>query len=183
MRSCAVLRQSWLLVQIQKALFYVLAAHSDLEHDEPDGSTPFPTSSTLTPTPEPAPKLPTPNRPALSPALHARCKSLLTALIAHCTPLLFTVPTAAHMPCTDALADAWMALVVHPALASGALCRPLEMLEDVRAVDWGARGVCEGCVREKREEWRVAREDVWGRMDGWLGLPGARRELEEGSQT
>lgn len=87
------------------------------------------------------------------------------------------------MACTDALADAWSALVVRPALASGALCTPLEMLEDVRAVDWGARGVCAGCVRAKRAEWAEAREDVWGRMDGWLGLPGAPKELEEGSQT
>ena len=102
-------------VQIQKALFYSLATHSNMEHDDPDGEVALP--------PVQDPDI---VRPNLSPELTQRCKDLLTRLVSHFTPILFTVATANHMACTDVFAEAWMPLVIQPALESGGLCRPLE---------------------------------------------------------
>ncbi|KAI0353228.1 hypothetical protein OH77DRAFT_1407452 [Trametes cingulata] len=133
---------------IRKALYYSIATHS---HDA-DESSPSP--------PSPAFKL--------SPALSARCDALLSSLIAHFTPVLFTVATAGHMACTDVFAEKWMPLVIQPALDDNGLCRPLETLERIIGIDWAAEGVCAECVREKRAEWRAEQGEVWARMDGWL---------------
>ncbi|EIW53294.1 uncharacterized protein TRAVEDRAFT_154698 [Trametes versicolor FP-101664 SS1] len=133
---------------IRKALYYSIATHShDHGADDPNA---------------PAPRLP------LSPELSARCDALLDNLIAHFTPILFTVATAGHMACTDVFAEKWMPLVIQRALDENGLCRPLETLEEIIAIDWAAEGLCEECVRDKREEWRGEQKDVWARMDGWL---------------
>lgn len=76
------------------------------------------------------------------------------------------------MGCTDALAGAWMARVVGPALAGDGVYKPLETLRAVARVDWAAEGVCAACVRVKRAEWREEARDIWGRVDVWLGLGG-----------
>ncbi|KZT00056.1 uncharacterized protein LAESUDRAFT_816729 [Laetiporus sulphureus 93-53] len=158
---------------IQKILFYTVATHTHLEHDEP------PTISSAHTHPDP----PSPSDPApasaphltLSPTLTTRCQSLLASLLSHFTPVLFTVPTASHMPCTDALAEAWMPRVIAPALAADGLCRPLETLQTIIDIDWAARGVCQECVVQKREEWCAEQRAVWEKMDGWLGLEGIER--------
>ncbi|KAI0827301.1 hypothetical protein BC628DRAFT_1502265 [Trametes gibbosa] len=134
---------------IRKALYYSIATHS---HDHDDDTTDSAAS----------------RRSPLSPELAARCNALLDNLISHFTPILFTVATANHMACTDVLADRWMPLVIQPALDENGLCRPLETLEQIIAVDWAAEGLCEECVRDKRAEWRDEQMDVWARMDGWL---------------
>lgn len=135
-------------LQIRKALYYSIATHShDHNADDPNA---------------PAPRLP------LSPELSARCDALLDNLIAHFTPILFTVATAGHMACTDVFAEKWMPLVIQRALDENGLCRPLETLEEIIAIDWAAEGLCEECVRDKREEWRGEQRDVWARMDEWL---------------
>ncbi|CCM05135.1 uncharacterized protein FIBRA_07343 [Fibroporia radiculosa] len=147
---------------IKKSLFYVLATHADLDHDEPDGMLPVPD----------APVDSTPSQPRfnLSPALTRRCQALLDELVAHFTPILFTVATAHHMACTDIFAETWMPLVIQPALESSGLCRPLETLQTIIELDWAAHGLCEECVRDKREEWRGEQKAIWDRMDGWLAL-------------
>ncbi|KAI0364914.1 hypothetical protein BV20DRAFT_955300 [Pilatotrama ljubarskyi] len=141
---------------IRKALYYSIATHShDADADEvADGSQS--TSSTHRPTPK------------LSPELSARCDALLEQLVSHFTPILFTVATAGHMACTDVFAEKWMPLVIQPALDDNGLCRPLETLERIIAIDWAAEGLCGECVRDKREEWRGEQREVWARMDGWL---------------
>ncbi|KAH9851060.1 hypothetical protein C2E23DRAFT_886809 [Lenzites betulinus] len=134
---------------IRKALYYSIATHS---HDHDDDAT----DSAV------------PRRSPLSPELAARCNALLNGLISHFTPILFTVATANHMACTDVFADKWMPSVIQPALDENGLCRPLETLEQIIAIDWAAEGLCEECVRDKREEWRDEQKDVWARIDGWL---------------
>ncbi|OCH92256.1 hypothetical protein OBBRIDRAFT_751737 [Obba rivulosa] len=142
---------------IQKALYYSLATNSNLEHDDPDGPSSRPTS-------------PAPVRPDLSPELAARCRTLLDQLVAHFTPVLFTVATAHHMACTNVFAEAWMPLVIQPALEGSGLCRPLETLQTIMDLDWAAHGLCADCVRDKREEWKGEQQAVWDAMDDWLGL-------------
>ncbi|OSD08239.1 hypothetical protein PYCCODRAFT_1429301 [Trametes coccinea BRFM310] len=134
---------------IRKALYYSIATHS---HDHDADST------------DPS----APRRPKLSPDLSARCNALLEKLISHFTPILFTVATANHMACTDVLAEKWMPLVIQSALDDNGLCRPLETLERIIAIDWAAEGLCADCVRDKTEEWRGEQRDIWERMDEWL---------------
>ena len=110
----------------------------------------------------------TTSHPELSPDISARCDALLEQLVAHFTPILFTVATAGHMACTDVLAEKWMPLVIQTALEDNGLCRPLETLERIIAIDWENEGLCAECVKEKREEWRGVQRDVWARMDEWL---------------
>lgn len=152
---------------IQKALFYTLATHANLDHDEPEEYALLGTSAQGAPTN--ANPL---SRFNLSPTLTTRCQVLLDDLIAHFTPILFTVATAGHMACTDVFAEKWMPLVITPALANNGLCHPLETLQTIMDLDWAAEELCEECVREKRAEWRDEQRTVWERMDGWLGLEG-----------
>ena len=132
--------------QIRKPLYYTVATHPH-EHnlDEASGT-----------------------HPALPSELAARCDALLEQLIGHFTPILFTVATAGHMACTDVLAEKWMPLVIQPALDDNGLCRPLETLDRVIAIDWEKEGLCAECVRDKAEEWRAEQKTVWEAMDGWL---------------
>ncbi|TBU39663.1 hypothetical protein BD309DRAFT_969200 [Dichomitus squalens] len=110
----------------------------------------------------------TTTHPGLAPEVTARCDALLESLLEHFTPVLFTVATAGHMACTDVFAEKWMPLVIQPALDDNGLCRPLETLERIIAIDWVAEGLCPECVKEKTEEWRGEQRDVWGKMDKWL---------------
>lgn len=97
------------------------------------------------------------------------------------------------MECSNALADAWLRLVIPSAIASapaeegpttdslamgsvnGAgttpleldLGRPLESLHSLESFDWTAHGVCVGCTEDRRAEWRAEREAIWEAMDGW----------------
>ncbi|TFK82510.1 hypothetical protein K466DRAFT_666465 [Polyporus arcularius HHB13444] len=135
---------------IRKALYYSVATHphpSDVPEPQADGTV---------------------SHPELAPDISARCDVLLDQLIAHFTPILFTVATAGHMACTDVLAEKWMPLVIQTALDDNGLCRPLETLERIIAIDWEKEGLCAECVKDKREEWRGEQRDVWARMDEWL---------------
>ena len=76
------------------------------------------------------------------------------------------------MACTDVFADQWMALVIQSAIAGDGVYKPLETLEQIKQIDWGAKGLCPACVREKREEWTKEQEDVWEKMDGWASSRG-----------
>ena len=55
------------------------------------------------------------------------------------------------MACTDVLAEKWMPLVIQTALEDNGLCRPLETLERIIAIDWENEGLCAECVKEKRK--------------------------------
>ncbi|TFY52228.1 hypothetical protein EVJ58_g10135 [Rhodofomes roseus] len=151
---------------IQKALFYTIATHANLQHDEPEGLVPGVSAPKDAEPVEPSPA----NQFNLSPELTKRCQRLLDDLVAHFTPILFTVATAGHMACTDVFAEQWMPLVIQPALENSGLCRPLETLQTIIDLDWKAQGVCEECVRDKREEWKEEQGTVWEKMNGWLGL-------------
>jgi hypothetical protein len=93
-------------------------------------------------------------------------------LISHFTPVLFTVSTAGHMACTDALAEHWMTSVIGPALSdpTGGVSAPIEALEKICEIDWIKLGLCEECVRNKREEWKGEVDTIWEKMDGWLSI-------------
>lgn len=142
--------------QIQKALYYSVATHMHFEdHDgvETEGDTEFQTRAT-----------------GLPADVLQRCKDLLDQLISHFTPILFTVATAGHMACTDVLAETWMPQVIQPALENNGLCRPIETLQAIIDLDWGAHGLCQECAAEKREEWMAEQNTVWNKVDGWLAL-------------
>ncbi|KAF5358131.1 hypothetical protein D9756_001166 [Leucocoprinus leucothites] len=104
------------------------------------------------------------------------CKSLMTRVIDHFTPILFTPATTPHMACTDVFADTWMPLIISPALESDGVYKPIETLEQMRSIDWGKHGLCPVCVEEKREEWRKEQETVWNMIEKWL-----EEEAEVGS--
>lgn len=74
------------------------------------------------------------------------------------------------MACTDVFADRWMSLVIQPAIGNSSVYKPLEMLEQIKQIDWLVEGLCAACVREKRKEWTQEQEDVWEKMDSWLIL-------------
>jgi len=94
--------------------------------------------------------------------------SLMTQLIEHFSPILFTVPPAGHMECTDCLASHWMTLAIQPALEDDGVYKPLETLQRIKNIDWEARGLCSSCVKAKRDEWTEEQERVWKLMDKWL---------------
>lgn len=79
------------------------------------------------------------------------------------------------MACTDVFAEAWMPLVIQPALENNGLCKPIETLQTIIDLDWKVQGLCEECVEDKREEWRGEQKDVWDKMDIWLGLSSDRQ--------
>ena len=90
-------------------------------------------------------------------------------LIAHFTPTLYTVASAGHMACTDALAEHWMTLVILPSLSDDGVYKPVESLERIKEVRWEEYGMCEGCCREKRREWGEEQGVVWARLGEWVG--------------
>jgi len=95
----------------------------------------------------------------------------LHELIAHFTPILFTMPAARHMECTDALAEHWESLVLAPTLAEPhEVARPLETLERIVDIRWETLGVCYPCTEEKRQEWRDEQKAVLEKLPGWTGL-------------
>lgn len=72
------------------------------------------------------------------------------------------------MECTDALAEHWMPLVIAPAIEDSAMGKPLQTLERMKDVNWSECGLCEECVRIKREEWTEEQDRVWKIMDTWI---------------
>ena len=98
------------------------------------------------------------------------CENLMTRVIDHFTPILFTPATTPHMGCTDVFADTWMTCVISPAIESGGVYRPIETLERMRSLDWVKHGLCSACVEEKDKEWREEQENVWNMIERWLGM-------------
>ena len=97
---------------------------------------------------------------------------LQSQLISYFTPILFTVSTAGHMRCTDALAEHWMTSVIGPALSdpTGGVSAPIEALQKIYDINWVELGLCEECVCAKREEWKREVDTIWEKMDGWLSM-------------
>ncbi|KIL66982.1 hypothetical protein M378DRAFT_159925 [Amanita muscaria Koide BX008] len=104
----------------------------------------------------------------LSAADNKTCSDLMIKLIEHFTPVLFTPPTTPHIPCTDVIASAWAPLVAQPAITGEGLAKPLETLEQMKAIDWAGQGLCASCIAEKREEWTGEQQAIWDIMDDWL---------------
>jgi hypothetical protein len=97
----------------------------------------------------------------------------MTSIIEYFTPILFTPAVGRHMSCTDIFADSWMVLVIQPALENDAVYKPLETLHYISKLDWAAHGICDPCLREKRQEWRAEQEAIWSRIDDWLTSEGS----------
>ncbi|KAH7924742.1 hypothetical protein BV22DRAFT_1012631 [Leucogyrophana mollusca] len=153
---------------VRKGIFYSLVTTSDFEPDESELTSPVPSGS---PAAQSGPTVilpPLSQRHVLPPADVDRCRNLMTGIVEHFTPILFTPPATPHMACTDVFADKWMLLVIQPALTSDGVYKPLEMLEEIKAINWEEQGLCPACVREKREEWTQEQVDVWKNMDAWL---------------
>lgn len=104
----------------------------------------------------------------LTPHTRLLCTHLMHALIAHFTPTLYTVASAGHMACTDALAEHWMTLVILPSLSDDGVYKPVETLERIKEVRWEEVGLCEACCAEKRREWEEEKGVVWSRMAEWM---------------
>ncbi|KAF5328607.1 hypothetical protein D9619_011574 [Psilocybe cf. subviscida] len=107
--------------------------------------------------------------PALSREDAVVCTELMTRLIEHFTPILFTPAATPHMECTDVFAETWMPLVIQPAIETDGVYKPLESLQRMKEIDWAKYGLCASCVVEKREEWEGEQRIVWDLMDTWLG--------------
>lgn len=99
------------------------------------------------------------------------CMTLMTRLIEHFTPTLFTPPPTSHMECTDALAGVWMTLVIQPAISNDGVYKPLETLESMKGLDLEKEGLCRSCTEDKRREWTDEQCSIWQMMDDWLELP------------
>jgi hypothetical protein len=110
-----------------------------------------------------------PTEPVLSSEDAAVCTELMTRLIEHFTPILFTPAATPHMECPDLFAETWMPLVIQPAIEDDGVYKPLENLQRIKEIDWAKHGLCASCVIEKREEWEGEQRIVWDLMDTWLG--------------
>jgi len=76
------------------------------------------------------------------------------------------------MACTDAIAEHWMNSVIGPALSdpTGGVSAPIEALQKICEIDWSELGLCEECVRDKREEWKGEVDTIWEKMGEWLNI-------------
>lgn len=169
---------------MQKALYYSLVTSPESKADMETAQTPNDNSVSATTPPSgpivdisPKPEVVDPSRS--NPDAHQTilsqsdadiCTRLMTHLIDHFTPILFTPPATSHMACTDVFADTWMSLVIQPAIENDGVYKPLETLELMKGIDWEKEGLCPSCVKEKHEEWTDEQMNVWKAMDAWLGL-------------
>jgi hypothetical protein len=172
-------------MQVQLGLFYSFVTTAHFE-DDTHILPPTTTSTSATSSPQPAARL-----SLLKPDDLARAHVLQEKLLEAFSPILFQSPPASHMECTDAIADAWLSLVIPSAMATSApdlgtaaakedeaarlsrdldLGRPLESLRALEAVDWEAKGVCKECAEGRRRECREEREAVWEKLPAWLGF-------------
>jgi len=141
-----VLALKYNITPVQKQLYYTLTTTSDIGTEDHTEDL----------------------HPLLDPTLVKRCKHLLSSIIDHFAPILFTVSTASHMACTDIFAEQWMTLVIAPSLADNGVSQPIETLQRIIDIDWRSLGMCEGCVLEKQAEWRGEMDVIWEKMDVWL---------------
>ncbi|KIK91851.1 hypothetical protein PAXRUDRAFT_830477 [Paxillus rubicundulus Ve08.2h10] len=159
---------SYNITSIQKGLYYSLVMTTDFEPDMGVSQSENPVaSSTLG---DEGVSVDLSARHILSPADIERCRKLMAEIVEFFVPVVFTAPATPHMVCTDIFADKWMQLVIQSAIEDGSLYKPLEMLEQLKQIDWEAEGLCPTCVQEKRGEWTEQQEGLWEMMDGWLGL-------------
>ncbi|KAG1738290.1 hypothetical protein EDD22DRAFT_787236 [Suillus occidentalis] len=168
LEEALALVQLYQIPSIRKGIYYSLVTTSEFEPEvddvdlensiKPNGSP----GSTSTP------------RLVLPPTDIERCRSLMAGIVEHFTPVLFTPPATPHMACTDVFADKWMSLVITPAISNSGVCKPLEMLEQIKRIDWAAEGLCGACIRDKTREWTQEQEDVWEKMDSWLNSEGTK---------
>jgi hypothetical protein len=110
------------------------------------------------------------HRRTLSQTDAKRCIQLMTRIIDHFTPILFTPPATPHIPCTDVFAETWMSLVIQPGLDNDGVYKPLETLQRMKDTDWAKEGLCQSCVLEKQDEWTGEQKNVWDSLDAWLEL-------------
>ncbi|KAG6329910.1 hypothetical protein ID866_9181 [Astraeus odoratus] len=173
LEEALALAAQYRITSIEKGLYYSLVTTTEFESDAvvteatedvgsdcavgQDGDIGHPHPSTV--------------RHVLPSADVEKCRRLMTGLVDHFTPILFTPPTTPHMPCTDVFADKWMPLVVQYAISCNGIHTPLETLERIKQIDWAAGGLCPACVKEKKEEWTQEQVEVWERVDGWLATP------------
>jgi hypothetical protein len=61
-------------------------------------------------------------------------------------------------------------LTLGSGLFKGFMYDPICGLRALIETDWEAQGFCTSCVEKRRASWVIAREKVWGQLDGWLGL-------------
>lgn len=152
------------VLQVRKAILYILVT-TDF-----DANTVTDTQISPTPSESKSQDSKLLSHPVLSPGDAEICMTLMTRLIEHFTPILFTPAATPHMACTDVFASTWMQLVIQPALDNDEVYKPLETLERMKSIDWDKEGLCPSCVVEKREEWSEEQRTVWRLMDTWLEL-------------
>ncbi|KAG6911414.1 hypothetical protein DXG01_016511 [Tephrocybe rancida] len=152
---------------MRKALYYHFVTSPGSQFDASSGLLQSPEDSSPLSAPETGAA--THSRP-LSPNHTKLCAHLMERLIDYFTPMLFTPPATPHMACTDVFADAWMPLVIQPAIEDDGVYKPLETLERIKNIDWAKSGLCQACVKEKAEEWSEEQLNIWTMMDTWLGL-------------
>ncbi|KDR69271.1 hypothetical protein GALMADRAFT_215272 [Galerina marginata CBS 339.88] len=155
----------------------ILNGASTPRDDQPERQPNVPLMIEITGT-ETIPDTSTPSEPSLprkvlSPADAEICMTLMTRLISHFTPILFTPAATPHMACTDVFAETWMPLVIQPAIENDGVYKPLETLQRMKKIDWAELGLCALCVEDKRAEWAEEQSNIWNLMDSWL-LPPAQ---------
>lgn len=171
LEEALALVQSYQIPSIRKGIYYSLVTTSEFEPEDDD----FDLENSIKPNGLPGSSS-TP-RFVLPPTDVELCRSLMTSIVEHFTPVLFTPPATPHMACTNIFADKWMSLVITPAIRNSGVCKPLEMLEQIKQIDWAAEGLCVACVREKTQEWTQEQEGVWEKMDSWLNPEGTKHAL------
>ena len=73
-----------------------------------------------------------------------------------------------------------MVSVTSPALSDPTVGvnAPIEALEKLHELNWVKLGLCEECVRDKREEWKGEMDIIWEKMDEWLSIPQIFRQYK-----
>jgi hypothetical protein len=171
LEEALALVQLYQISSIKKGIYYSLVTTSEFELEDDDLNLENSIKPDVLPGSSSSPRL------ILPPTDVERCRSLMTGIVEYFTPVLFTPPATPHMACTDVFADKWMPLVITPAISDSGVYKPLEMLEQIKQIDWAAEGLCAACVREKTQEWTQEQEDIWEKMDSWLNPEGTKHSL------
>jgi len=171
LQEALFIAKTFRLLSVLKIVLYQAMVSSDLDLDD---DTPPPSNTTFLDPPSfqspfnSGSSGPLVNGERLTEADMQLCKRLMTRVIDHFTPILFTPATTPHMACTDVFADTWMDLVISPALEDDGVYKPIETLERLKQIEWAQRGLCAECMKDKREEWTGEQESIWALVEKWL---------------
>ncbi|KDQ10144.1 hypothetical protein BOTBODRAFT_36432 [Botryobasidium botryosum FD-172 SS1] len=72
--------------------------------------------------------------------------------------------------CRKIFRKIWHSNVTEADFAEKGWFNPLSALEEIKAIDWEGKGICDGCALKCRVAWEAERKSIWDNMDKELGI-------------